>query len=129
MCADPRRDAAILCVVETPRDLAAFERAGTFRGRYHVLGGRLAPLDNMGPEKLTIDALVQRVHEGDVKEVQQFVTEQKMTMARRNSRTRLVWRPALAKARRSCWPATVSRSRSCARRVRAASLIPLGLDS
>lgn len=69
VCADPRRDPAILCVVETPRDLAAFERAGSFRGRYHVLGGRLAPLDNMGPEKLTVDALLRRVQKGAVAEV------------------------------------------------------------
>src|SRR5436305_126010 len=46
VCSNPRRDPAVLCVVETPRDLAIFERAGFFRGRYHVLGGRLAPLDN-----------------------------------------------------------------------------------
>src|SRR4051812_2017479 len=57
VCADPRRDGSVICVVETARDLAAFERAGSFRGRYHVLGGRLAPLDNMGPEKLSVDAL------------------------------------------------------------------------
>src|SRR5438874_10521370 len=48
VCADVRRDPAVLCVVETPRDVAVFERAGSFRGRYHVLGGRLAPLENMG---------------------------------------------------------------------------------
>ena len=52
VCSNPRRDPALICVVETPRDLAVFERAGTFRGRYHVLGGRLAPLDNMGPEQI-----------------------------------------------------------------------------
>jgi recombination protein RecR len=69
VCADPRRDPAILCVVETPRDLAAFERAGSYRGRYHVLGGRLAPLDNLGPEKLTVDALLRRVQRGGVAEV------------------------------------------------------------
>ncbi len=69
LCADPRRDAATICVVEQPRDLLALERAGTYRGLYHVLGGRLAPLENMGPEKLTIDALLQRVHGGGVKEI------------------------------------------------------------
>jgi recombination protein RecR len=69
VCADPRRDTGVICVVETPRDLALFERAGNFRGRYHVLGGRLAPLDDMGPEKLTTDALVRRVQRGDVQEV------------------------------------------------------------
>jgi recombination protein RecR len=69
VCADPRRDAGTICVVETPRDLAVLERAGNFRGRYHVLGGRLAPLDNVGPEQLTFDALLKRVQAGGVKEV------------------------------------------------------------
>src|SRR5947209_18230700 len=69
VCADARRDTGLICVVETPRDLALFERAGTFRGRYHVLGGRLAPLDNMGPEQLTADALLRRVRRGGGREV------------------------------------------------------------
>ncbi len=69
LCADPRRDASILCIVEQPRDLAALERAGTYRGLYHVLHGRLAPLDNMGPEQLTIDRLLQRVKAGGVQEI------------------------------------------------------------
>src|SRR5947208_13708898 len=69
VCADPRRDGAVICVVETPRDLALIERVGSYRGRYHVLGGRLAPLDNMGPEKLTADALLRRVQRGGVQEV------------------------------------------------------------
>ena len=69
VCADPRRDGALICVVETPRDLAVFERVGTYRGRYHVLGGRLAPLDNMGPDRLTVDALLRRVRRGGVQEV------------------------------------------------------------
>lgn len=69
VCRDPRRDPATICVVETPRDLSIFERAGSFRGRYHVLGGRLAPLDNMGPDQLTFEALLKRVREGGVKEV------------------------------------------------------------
>jgi recombination protein RecR len=69
VCGDPRRDLATLCVVETPRDVTAFERVGTYRGRYHVLGGRLAPLDNMGPEQLTVDALLRRVQRGGVREV------------------------------------------------------------
>src|SRR5262249_31068174 len=69
LCADPRRDSSTICVVEQPRDLASIERAGSFRGLYHVLGGRLAPLENMGPENLTIDALLQRVYKGGVKEV------------------------------------------------------------
>lgn len=69
LCADPRRDATLICVVEQPRDLTALERAGSYRGLYHVLQGRLAPLDNMGPEQLTIDALVRRVQNGNVQEV------------------------------------------------------------
>jgi recombination protein RecR len=69
VCGDPRRDPATLCVVETPRDLAIFERLGTYKGHYHVLGGRLAPLENMGPEKLTFDALARRVRAGGVREV------------------------------------------------------------
>jgi recombination protein RecR len=69
LCADPRRDASLVCVVEQARDLAALERAGTYRGLYHVLQGRLAPLDNVGPEQLTIDALLRRVQRGGVQEV------------------------------------------------------------
>jgi recombination protein RecR len=69
LCSDPRRDASMICVVEQPRDLAALERAGTYRGLYHVLQGRLAPLENMGPEKLTVDSLLRRVHRGGVQEV------------------------------------------------------------
>jgi recombination protein RecR len=69
LCSDPRRDASILCVVEQVRDLAALERAGTYHGLYHVLQGRLAPLENIGPENLTVDGLVQRVRQGGVKEV------------------------------------------------------------
>lgn len=69
VCSDPRRDPATICVVETPRDLSIFERAGSFRGRYHVLGGRLAPLDNVGPDNLTFEALLRRVQAGGIKEV------------------------------------------------------------
>jgi recombination protein RecR len=69
ICSDPRRDSGLLCVVEQPRDLAAMERAGTYRGLYHVLQGRLAPLENMGPEQLTVDALLRRVQQGGVHEV------------------------------------------------------------
>ncbi len=69
ICRDPRREAAVICVVEQPRDLAALEKAGTYRGLYHVLGGRLAPLENVGPEKLTVDALLRRVQKGGVQEV------------------------------------------------------------
>ncbi len=69
LCSDPRRDASVICVVEQPRDLAALERAASYRGLYHVLHGRLAPLDNIGPEHLTIDSLVARVRDGDVREI------------------------------------------------------------
>jgi recombination protein RecR len=69
ICSDARRDSSLLCVVEQPRDVAALERAGSYRGLYHVLQGRLAPLDNVGPEQLTLDALVQRVRQGGVREI------------------------------------------------------------
>jgi len=68
-CADPRRDASLVCVVEQPRDLLALERSGSYRGLYHVLHGRLAPLDGVGPERLTIDRLLARVRSGRVREV------------------------------------------------------------
>ena len=61
--------ARILCVVEQPRDLIALEGAGTYKGLYHVLLGRIAPLEGMGPEQLTIEALVNRVRTGEFKEV------------------------------------------------------------
>jgi recombination protein RecR len=64
LCADPRRDDKVLCVVEQPRDLAALERSGSYRGLYHVLHGRLAPLDGVGPEHLTLDRLMERVRAG-----------------------------------------------------------------
>jgi recombination protein RecR len=69
LCGDPRRDPSVICVVEQPRDLAALERAGTYRGLYHVLQGRLAPLENVGPEQLTVDGLMRRVRQGGVQEV------------------------------------------------------------
>jgi recombination protein RecR len=69
LCADPRRDASVLCVVEQPRDLYALERSATYLGLYHVLHGRLAPLDGVGPEQLTIDKLLQRVRAGGVREI------------------------------------------------------------
>ncbi len=69
VCSDSRRDASLICVVEQPRDLAALERTATYRGLYHVLHGRLAPLDNMGPEQLTIDRLLERIRGGGVSEV------------------------------------------------------------
>src|SRR5262249_36520620 len=69
ICTDPRRDPSVICVVEQPRDLAALERAGTYHGMYHVLQGRLAPLENVGPEQLTADALLRRVQQGGVQEI------------------------------------------------------------
>jgi recombination protein RecR len=69
LCTDQRRDPSTVCVVEQPRDLAALERAGNFRGLYHVLHGRLAPLEGIGPEQITVDRLVRRVQGGAVKEV------------------------------------------------------------
>src|SRR3954452_2308500 len=69
VCSDPRRDPSQLCVVEQPRDLMALEQAGVYRGQYHVLLGRIAPLDGVGPDQLTIDRLVQRVREGGVREI------------------------------------------------------------
>ena len=69
ICKDPRRDQTVLCVVEQVRDLLAIEQAGSFRGLYHVLQGRLSPLDGIGPEKLSINTLVTRINEGVVREV------------------------------------------------------------
>jgi recombination protein RecR len=69
ICADPARDTAVICVVEQPRDVTALERSASFKGVYHVLHGRLAPLDDVGPENLTIDRLLQRVRAGGVREV------------------------------------------------------------
>ncbi|HLF67377.1 MAG TPA: recombination mediator RecR [Gammaproteobacteria bacterium] len=62
LCSDERRDKTKICVVETWHDLMAIERAGGYEGLFHVLGGSLCPLEGIGPDNLTIDALVQRVH-------------------------------------------------------------------
>lgn len=69
ICADPRRDAGLICVVEEVGDLWAMERAGLFRGRYHVLGGVLSALDGIGPEQLRIPALADRVRDAAASEV------------------------------------------------------------
>jgi recombination protein RecR len=69
VCADPRRDASILCVVEEPSAVPVVERSTAFRGRYLVLGGRLSPLEGVGPEQLRLDLLRRRVAEGAVREV------------------------------------------------------------
>jgi recombination protein RecR len=69
ICRDPRRDPTTICAVEEASDIGAIERAGEFRGMYHVLGGRLSPLDGIGPEDLTIPQLVARASGGAVREV------------------------------------------------------------
>ncbi|HXQ22660.1 MAG TPA: recombination mediator RecR [Candidatus Acidoferrales bacterium] len=69
LCTDPQRDASVICVVEQPADLIALERSGQLRGRYHVLHGRLAPLDGVGPEELRIAELLRRLQDGSVREV------------------------------------------------------------
>lgn len=69
LCADDQRDDSVICVVEEPRDLLAIEASGQFRGRYHVLGGAISPLDGVGPEHLRITELERRVRGGGVREV------------------------------------------------------------
>ena len=69
ICADPRRDGATVCVVEEAADIASIERAGEFRGLYHVLGGRLSPLDGVGPDDLAIGGLLERIEPEGVHEV------------------------------------------------------------
>ena len=69
ICADPRRDATTVCVVENIQDVMAIENTQQYHGRYHVLGGIISPMDGIGPSDIEIDSLVQRVAEGDVHEV------------------------------------------------------------
>ena len=69
ICADPRREAGRICVVEEPLDVLAIERTGEFRGRYHVLHGAISPIDGIGPERLKTRELVARVAGGGVEEV------------------------------------------------------------
>jgi recombination protein RecR len=69
VCRDPRRDQTTICAVEEASDIGAIERAGEFRGLYHVLGGRLSPLDGVMPEDLTIGQLIERARSGDVREI------------------------------------------------------------
>jgi len=69
ICADPTRDARLLCIVEEPNDLLAMERTGEFRGRYHVLLGALSPLDGIGPEDLKMRELLQRLEAEPVDEI------------------------------------------------------------
>lgn len=69
ICLDGRRDRSVICVVEEAFDLGALERTGMYRGLYHVLGGRLSPLDGVGPDELAIASLVERVGAAEVTEV------------------------------------------------------------
>ncbi|MCB1484020.1 MAG: recombination protein RecR [Hyphomicrobiaceae bacterium] len=69
VCQDPRRDGGLIVVVEEVGDLWALERAGVVSGRYHVLGGHLSPLDGIGPDKLNIASLIERVRTGNVVEI------------------------------------------------------------
>lgn len=69
ICRDPRRDEALICVVEEAKDVVAIERTREFRGRYHVLGGAISPIDGIGPEQLRITQLMSRLADGSVREV------------------------------------------------------------
>jgi recombination protein RecR len=69
ICANPRRDASVVCVVEEASDIMAIERTGEYRGMYHVLGGRLSPLDGIGPAELNVEPLVRRAGGDEVREV------------------------------------------------------------
>lgn len=69
ICGNPQRDGSILCLVESIRDVIAIENTGIYRGLYHVLGGIISPIDGVGPEKLNIESLLNRVKSGEVKEV------------------------------------------------------------
>lgn len=69
ICRAPNRDSTTLCVVADSRDVIALEKTREFRGRYHVLGGLISPMDGVGPEQLNIQALVQRVHQSAIKEL------------------------------------------------------------
>jgi len=69
ICRDPRREATVICVVEEPKDVVAIERTREFRGRYHVLGGAISPIDGIGPDDLRIRQLLQRLSDGTVTEL------------------------------------------------------------
>jgi len=69
ICRDPRRDPAVLCVVEEPKDIVAIERTREFRGRYHVLGGAISPIDGIGPDNLRIRELLTRLADGTITEL------------------------------------------------------------
>ena len=69
ICADTRRDPSAICVVEEPKDVVAIERTREFRGRYHVLGGAISPIDGIGPEQLRVRELLSRLADGQINEV------------------------------------------------------------
>ncbi len=69
LCTDPRRDAATICVVETPADVVAIEQSGSYRGRYFILMGHLSPIDGIGPAEIGLDDFQQRVEEEGIREV------------------------------------------------------------
>ena len=69
LCKDPSRDNSVICVVESPRDVAAMERVREFKGRYHVLHGVISPMEGIGPEDINLKSLIVRLQQNDVKEV------------------------------------------------------------
>jgi recombination protein RecR len=69
ICRDPRREPSVLCVVEEPKDVVAIEKTREFRGRYHVLGGAISPIDGVGPDDLRVRELVSRLAGGEVTEI------------------------------------------------------------
>jgi recombination protein RecR len=69
ICSDPRRDLTVICVVEEPKDVVAIERTREFRGRYHILGGAISPIDGVGPDDLRIRELLTRLRDGTVTEL------------------------------------------------------------
>src|SRR5690625_2997318 len=69
ICLNPHRESHLVCVVEDIRDVMAIENTGQYRGHYHVLGGKISPMDGMGPDDLTIDSLVEKVKKGQIKEL------------------------------------------------------------
>jgi recombination protein RecR len=69
ICLDPRRDETVICVVEEPKDVVAIERTREFRGRYHVLGGAISPIEGIGPDDLRVRELLQRLQDGAIAEL------------------------------------------------------------
>jgi len=69
ICADPRRDATVICVVEEPRDIVAVEKTGEFKGRYHVLQGALSPIEGIGPDQIRVKELLGRLDDGGITEI------------------------------------------------------------